>query len=113
MPPVLYKLDENRTVYMMSEVFVPPKDPNNPYRQSMLRYNHKIMYADLVKKLPKLSEAQKRERRRDLKLREKQGVVATKQYLQSESALLDAIADKVYLKALGKRLSHMSTRLES
>ena len=65
MPSVLYKVGDSHTVYRMSEVFVPPKDPNDPHRVNMIRYNQKIMSTELAKKLPLEKASQRRERRRD------------------------------------------------
>ena len=112
MPSVLYKVGDGHTVYRMSEVFVPPKDPNDPHRVNMIRYNQKIMFTELAKKLPLEKASQRRERRRDIKLREKQGIMATKQHMQSESAVQSAIADYTYLKTSGKRQRKLEAYVE-
>ena len=112
MPSVLYKIGDNHTVYRMSEVFVPPKDPKDPHRVNMIRYNQKIMFAELAKKLPHEKVSQRRERRRDIKLREKQGIKATEQHMRSESAIQSAIADYTYLKTYGRKQRKLEAYVE-
>lgn len=112
MPSVLYRGANGQTVYTMSEVFVPPKNPTDPHRVNMIRYNQKLMFAELAKKLPRITLAQRRERRRDIKLREKEGIVATKQYMQSEAAVQTAIGDYAFLKTAGKRQRKLEACVE-